>query len=281
VRSTAAAVVPEREFGLVESLCAHWPEYLCEAAGLGLFMVAACVVTVLLEHPMSALNQTLESVLARHALSGLAMGATAVAIFTSPLGQRSGAHLNPSFTLNYYMLGKISRWDAVFYVAAQFVGGMAGVAVASLLVGSPLGHAAVRYAATAPGPHGVGIAFTGEATIACVLMLTVLAASNSRRWSRATPYLAGVLIATYITFEAPLSGMSMNPARTFGSAVAANVWTALWVYFTAPLLGMFVAARIYCGRIYCAKLHHHNNKRCIFRCSHSALMTQEGENYVQ
>ena len=75
----------------------------------------------------------------------------------------------------------------------------------------------------------------------------------------------------YLTVEAPLSGMSMNPARTFASAVSARLWTALWVYFTAPPLGMLLAAEVYvrlkgARRVICAKLHHHNRKRCIFRC---------------
>jgi aquaporin Z len=85
--------------------------------------------------------------------------------------------------------------------------------------------------------------------------------------------MAAVLIATYITFESPLSGMSMNPARTVASALAANVWTAVWVYFAAPALGMFAAARLYRAwpgskPVYCAKLHHHNRKRCIFHCNY-------------
>jgi aquaporin Z len=61
----------------------------------------------------------------------------------------------------------------------------------------------------------------------------------------------------------------MNPARTFASAVAAHHWTALWVYFTAPLVGMLSAAEVYVRMrgghaIACAKLHHENAKRCIF-----------------
>jgi aquaporin Z len=83
---------------------------------------------------------------------------------------------------------------------------------------------------------------------------------------------------TYISIEAPLSGMSMNPARTFGSALSANTWTALWIYFTAPPLGMLLAAETYlrlagARKVFCAKLHHHNNKRCIFRCNFQELGT--------
>jgi len=84
-----------------------------------------------------------------------------------------------------------------------------------------------------------------------------------------TGLFAGILVATYITLEAPLSGMSMNPARTLGSALSAHAWTALWIYFTAPPLGMLLAAEAYlrvqgAQRIFCAKLHHQNTKRCIF-----------------
>ena len=74
--------------------------------------------------------------------------------------------------------------------------------------------------------------------------------------------------------------MSMNPARTFGSALPAGVWTAVWVYFLAPTIAMLAAGRTYlhfrgAHRVFCAKYHHHNDKRCIFRCNFSQLMNQE------
>jgi aquaporin Z len=83
---------------------------------------------------------------------------------------------------------------------------------------------------------------------------------------------AGALVATYITIEAPFSGMSLNPARTFGSAFSARAWNALWIYFTAPPLGMLLAAELYARMngaraALCAKLHHDNDKRCIFNCN--------------
>jgi len=107
-------------------------------------------------------------------------------------------------------------------------------------------------------------------------MTTVLIVSNHKRLSRYTPLFAATLIATYITLEAPLSGMSMNPARTVGSDFSANEWTALWVYFTAPTLAMFTAGRLYVlrsgiRRVFCAKFHHHNSQPCIFRCNYGEL----------
>ena len=270
------AEVTAAETGAWRSLKQHWPEYLCEAAGLGLFMISACIFAVLLEHPGSFLNQAAESAFLRRAIGGVAMGSTALAIICSPLGQRSGAHLNPAITVNYWLLGKVQGWDALFYVVAQFAGGIAGVAVAELLIGLPLRHSAVNYAVTAPGRYGVWAALAGEFTIALILMFTVLSASNSRRFTRLTPVFAAALVALFITFENPLSGMSMNPARTFGSDLAASEWAGLWIYFTAPPLAMYAAGAIYTRRrgtrsVLCAKLHHHNGSRCIFRCDYAQL----------
>jgi aquaporin Z len=197
------------------------------------------------------------------------MGLTAVSIVYSPWGKQSGAHFNPSVTLTFFRLGKVEAKDAFFYVLAQFVGGASGVFLAAKIIGSPVGHPSVKYAVTLPGARGQAVAFGAELLISFVLMTTVLRASNLARLARFTGVVAGTLVATYISLEAPFSGMSMNPARTFGSAFSAQLWTGWWIYFTAPPLGMLLAAESYLrnkGRagIKCAKLHHQNNKRCIF-----------------
>ena len=262
------------------ALRSHWPEYFMEAAALGIFMISACVVGVLLEHPSSPLNQALASdAPIRQALGGLAMGLTAIGIFYSPWGQRSGAHMNPAVTLTFLSLGKIAPWDALFYIVFQFLGGIAGVLLASLLIGLPLQHAAVNYVVTVPGPSGVRLALAAEFVISALMMSMVLWVSNSRRLSRFTPLFAGALIATFITFEAPLSGMSMNPARTVGSAFSADEWTSLWIYFVAPIGAMLFASIIYrFGRgihaVFCAKFNHRNNQPCIFKCRYGELNVQ-------
>jgi len=256
------------------SLVRHWPEYLMEGALLGLFMISACVVTTLLEYPGSPAHRALPSPLLRRALIGMAMGATAVALIYSPWGKRSGAHFNPAVTLTFYRLGKIETWDAIFYINAQFVGGAAGVFATLGVLGGFVRDPSVNYVVTVPGHAGATVAFLAELAISFGLMLTVLTVMNTDEAARFTGWIAGILVALYITVEGPFSGMSMNPARTFGSAFPANLWTAWWIYFTAPPIGMLLAAELYQRfsprRVVCAKLHHQNNKRCIFRCGYQS-----------
>jgi aquaporin Z len=247
----------------------HWPEYLIEAWCLGTFMLSACGFGVLLFHPDSpaiGLGHGL-----RNVLMGLAMGATATAIICWPWGRRSGAHYNPAVTLSFLRLGKIKAFDAFFYIVFQFIGGALGVLLAWAVFGSGLEHAAVNFVVTMPGTAGVEAAAAAEFVIAFILMSTVLIVSNSARASKLTPFFAGTLVALFIAIESPVSGMSMNPARTFGSAVIAGEWNAWWIYFIVPPIAMLTAAELYVRlrgmkAVLCAKLDHGGRSRCIFNC---------------
>jgi aquaporin Z len=252
----------------------HWPEYGIEALCLGLFMLSAAAFASLLRHPASPLSLTVSSFMPsplQRVPMGIAMGLTAAAIIYSPLGRRSGAHMNPAVTLTFLRLGKVEPHDAIAYVVAQFAGGAIGIVAATgLLVGLP-SHPSINYVATVPGAPGTSVAFGAEAAISFGMMLMVLSTSNAGRLARFTGVFAGLLIALYITVEDPLSGMSMNPARTFGPALLAHTARSLWIYFTAPLLGMLAAAELYVRTIgmqhvLCAKLHHPTGTPCIFRC---------------
>jgi aquaporin Z len=254
----------------IGSLRLHWPEYLMESAELALYMFVACAFATLLQHPASPVRHVIASDLARRAIMGLAMGVTVIATIMSPWGKQSGGHFNPAMTFAFYRLGKVERWDVLFYITAQFFGAIGGVAIARFVMRSAPGNDAVQFAVTAPTMYGRLVAFIAELTISFILMITILFVSNREVLARYTPYFVGALYATFIIFETPLSGMSMNPARTFGSALHAGYWHALWVYFTAPTLGMLAASEVFLrarGGVgpYCAKLHHANSKRCIFR----------------
>ncbi|MFO1372113.1 MAG: aquaporin [Candidatus Competibacteraceae bacterium] len=267
-----------------EALSRHWPEYLMEAAGLGLFLLSASLFATLLEYPGSPLHQALTNPLLRRMLMGLAMALTALALIHSPWGQQSGAHLNPAVTLSFWYLGKIAHWDALFYVLAQFLGATVGMALATLLLGQALADPHVHYVVTAPGMEGLAVAFAVEIAMSFGLMLTILAVSNSR-FAPYTSLCAATLVALYITLFAPLSGMSMNPARSFGSAWAAGQWHELWLYNLAPLLGMGLAAELYHrlrghDAVQCCKLHHENDRRCIFRCQYQRRRPGELATYT-
>jgi len=256
------------------ALRAHWPEYGIEAAGLGAFMLSACLFTTLLEHPASPVRQALPDAFLRRLPMGLAMGLTAVALIYSPWGRRSGAHFNPATTLAFWRLGKVAGWDAAFYVLAQFLGGLAGVGLAAAILGARVADPAVRFAATTPGARGAVVAFAAELLMTFVLMTVVLTVSNRPGGARFTGVCAAALVAAYIVLEAPLSGMSLNPARTTGSAVWAGVWMAFWVYLAAPPLGMLLATEAYrrvpgLPPVRCAKLQHDATQRCIFRCGYA------------
>lgn len=259
--------------GAARTLREHWPEYLIEAWALGMFMISAGVVTTAFEAPASPLNAALANADLRRALIGIAMGLTAIALIHSPWGQRSGAHMNPAVTLTFWRLGKVARWDAVFYIAAQFIGGTVGVLAVKALLGTVFTAPPVSHVVTVPGEAGIAVAFVAEAVISTLLMAVVLTVSNSTRHARFTGLCAGVLVATFITVEAPLSGMSMNPARSFASAWPADIWTAFWIYLVAPVLGMQAAALWHTRRgtrSACAKLLHPDNQRCI-HCGHEPV----------
>jgi len=257
--------------GPMETLRRHWFLYVYEGVELGWFMVAACVATVVLFGAGSVGVREIASAAVRRLIMGAAMGGTAVMIIHSPMGKRSGAHFNPAITLTYFWLGKIGAWDAAGYVVGQFVGGAAGVGAVALLMGKALAQPSVDYAVTVPGIFGTAGAFGAELFMASLLMGTVLWMTNRRRLAGYTSYVMGVLITGYVFFFAPVSGFSINPARTVGSAVWAGVWTAEWVYFVAPLMGMFGAAAVYVywfgiESVLCAKLHAAPSVLCPFEC---------------
>jgi aquaporin Z len=276
---TAALPLPRPQAGEwlagpLGALKAHWPEYLMEAWGLGTFMVSAGVFGTLLFHPASPVARAIPDPLALRALMGVLMGLTAVALIYSPWGRQSGAHLNPAVTLTFLRLGKVRPWDALFYVLAQAAGGTLGVLLVAAALGPLFREPPVAYVATVPGEAGAAVALLAEALISLVLMTVILLATNTPRLARLTGVLAGLLVALFITVEAPFSGMSMNPARSLASALPAGLWQAFWIYLVGPPLGMLLAVDLYRAlrrspEVVCAKLVHHTHRRCIFRCGYA------------
>ncbi len=223
----------------------HWFEYLIEASGLGLFMIAASAFACLVFHPDSPLARAVADPLTRRALMGAAMAATCLVLVHSPWGKRSGAHFNPALTLAFWRLGRVAPHDTWAYLSAQFIGGTAGMMGASLVAGEWLAHPAVGFVATTPGPAGAGAAWVGEFLMAATLMTMVLATSASKHWHASTGSFAALLVFLFITFESPISGMSLNPARSFASSLVSGNWEGWWIYASAPVAGMLTAAHAF------------------------------------
>src|SRR5262245_33172141 len=167
-----------KSLSAVASFRFHWTEYLMEAGELGLYMFFACAFATLLQHPGSPVRNVVPNATFRRTLMGLAMGTTATSMVLSPWGQQSGGHIKPAITVAFYRLGEVARWDLVFYATGHFLGAIAGVTLAALvLIGTP-GNEAVQYAITRPGTYGSAVTFLAEMTISFTLMLTVLFLSS-------------------------------------------------------------------------------------------------------
>jgi aquaporin Z len=247
----------------------NWIEYLIEAWGLGTFMVSAGGFGTLLFYPLSPVCLAIPNASTRLIFMGLAMGLTAMGIIYSPWGKRSGAHLNPAITLTFYRLGKIQLSDAIFYIIFQFIGGLLGVLLVLLIIGKPFADPNVNYVVTVPGKFGIVPAFIAEFIIAFVIIMMVLYTSNKRKLAPLTPFFAGCLVASYVIFESPYSGFGMNPARTVASALPSGTWTAIWLYFIAPIMGMLTGSELYLRlqnfnqKALCGKLYHDKSYPCV------------------
>jgi aquaporin Z len=220
-------------------------KYLAEAAGLALFMISACLFTALLEYPGTGIRNIIPSDFIRRIPMGIAMGLTAYGIITSPIGKRSGAHINPAITIAQLRLGNINGIDAFFYILFQFIGGLFGVLLCAMILGDIISDHYVNYVVTIPGKSGVLAAALGEFVIAVVMISMVLYTSSTKKWKSFTPLLAGILVMLNVIFEAPYSGFGMNPARTVASALPAGNWTGIWIYILIPVAAMLLVAECF------------------------------------
>src|SRR5262245_28607301 len=166
-------------FPALYAVRANWRVYAIDGALLGIFMISACWFAALLEHPSSPAHLAIESGFARRTLTGVAMGMTALCLYYSPWGKRSGALLNPAMAISFLRMRRIMPIDAGGYILAQFISAAAGVAIVSVVLGMLVSHPSVNYAATVPGPRGLLVGWLGEFAITFVLMTIVMAVNKT------------------------------------------------------------------------------------------------------
>ncbi|MBI5948081.1 MAG: aquaporin [Chloroflexi bacterium] len=171
---------------------------------------------------------------------GLSFGLIVMAMIFA-VGHISGCHINPAITLAFAATRRIPVPRAAGYVAAQ----LAGAVLAGLAIRGILGDS-VEAATTVPRINGTDAAFWSELVLTFFLAFVVFAVATD---ARAQGALAAIAVGGYVGFAAtgwgPVANASMNPARSFGPAVAANVWDAHWVFWVAPALGALAAAAVY------------------------------------
>ncbi|HKP75170.1 MAG TPA: MIP family channel protein [Longimicrobiaceae bacterium] len=174
-----------------------------------------------------------------HAGVALAFGFVVTAMIYT-LGHVSGAHINPAVTLAFWSVGRFRSRDVLPYVLAQCAGAVAASLVLRWILG-PVGH----LGATLPGV-GTGRSFVVEWLLSFILMFVIISVATDER---VTAGFAGIAVGLTVGFEAmmggPLTGASMNPARSLGPAVAGGGWDAHWIYWVAPITAMLVAVRVY------------------------------------
>ena len=237
-----------------------WPLFVSEAVGTALLVAVGGSFVVLDFGPGSPVVHLLPDAGLRRALTGFLFGATGGLIALSQVGKESGAHINPVVTLAFWLRRSLPGRVALGYVVAQFAGGVLGAL--GLLVWGPWADGA-RTAATVPGPEGPVVACLGEAGATFCLIAGLFTFLGHRRIRRYTPFLFAPLYALLVFLEAPLSGTSTNPARTFGPALVGHLWRGWPVYWAGPLLGTFLAigllsalAKYTAWEVRVAKLYH-------------------------
>jgi aquaporin Z len=202
---------------------------------------------------------------ARRIVTGLLFGTTGAVIALSPLGKESGAHINPAVTFGFWLMGRLKTRHAVGYVACQLAGALIGAA--PLLAWGAMGRN-VAYGATEPGrAYGAMWALLGETITTFALIFGLFLFLRHRQLRAFTPALFPPLYAIMVWLEAPVSGTSTNPARSFGPSVISGDWHGWWVYWLGPFLGTIVAVAAYrwAGweqrRIRVAKVSHFEHDR--------------------
>ena len=223
----------------------NWKHYLQEALGLATFMISACFFGAMLFSEKSSWYHLFPNDMMRNIVMGVMMGLTALFIFYSPWTALSGSQINPAVTLAFLSLGKMCRYDAIFFILFQIIGGTTAVYFMQLAMGDILIAEPVHSVVTVPGKHGMWWALVIEFSIAFLTMSIVLFTTHYDKLKKFTRIFTGCLVCIWVIMAGPVSGFGMNPARSFASALLAHIWTAFWIYLLAPVASMLLAASLF------------------------------------
>lgn len=222
----------------------HPVEWACELLGTAVLLLGGLSAICLTMGPESPIRAHVPSASVRLLLTGVLFAGTGSVMAISPWGRRSGAHLNPAVTLAFWVQGKVHPHDLLGYVLGQALGAVTGTAAVALLWGAT--GRAVKLGATNPGA-GVssGRAVALEALMTAALVLLILLLTSDARTARWTPLGTLLLVAVLVWQAAPLTGTSLNPARSLGPAVLLPTVSSLWIYLLGPTSGSLAACGLF------------------------------------
>jgi aquaporin Z len=220
----------------------HFVEWLCELAGTAALIFGGLSAVTLIFHPGWTVVRLVPSEPLRLLLAGSAFGVIIILVAVSPLGRRSGAHLNPAVTLAFRCTGHVHPHDLAGYCAGQFAGALLGAA----LLRATWGQATASIDHGALHPHvGALPALVWEAGMTAALVLTLFASLSSRRTARWTPVAVALAVAVLVWLGGRATGAGFNPARTVGPAIVAGDYRSFWVYIVGPIGGALLAAAVW------------------------------------
>jgi aquaporin Z len=234
-----------------------WRLFFAELAGTAMLLLIGLSLVILMFGEGSPLVNYMPNLKLRQVITGFLFGGTGALIAISVLGKESGAHINPAVTMSFWLFKKIDSQKALVYVAAQLIGAVIGTL--PLLLWGQLGRS-ISFGATMPGTgYTVSQAILGEAVTTFTMVSLLIIFLGFRQIRPYTPALFPFLYAIMVPLEADISGISTNPARSFGPAVVSGQWDAWWIYWVGPLGGALLAClacSMLAKRITVAKLYH-------------------------
>ena len=260
----------------------HWPEYGAEFLGTAFLLFAGLSAVILDFGTGSPVARILPDKGARLLLTGLLFAGSGSLVAISPLGKLSGGHINPAVSLAFWLQGKMHHFDLGGYMLSQVLGAILG---SLLLIAVWGGRAAsVGYGVTVPGAGlPLWLVFLAEVSMTFLLVILIFHFVSSHRLMRWTPLMVWLLVALMVWLESPISGTSLNPARSIGPALVSGTWHDQWIYLFAPVIGALLAVGAFrlltSGErdVLTGKLFHATHYRSVFMNVRMPAMPADGK----